>query len=142
MKLREIARAIGAVVEGDPELEIDDLQPLETAGKHHVTFLSNPRYQSKLDATQAGAVILGEGVAGPGCAVLRVPNAYLGFAMALQLFARPALPALGVDPTASVAPSAAIGDGARIGPRVVVGEGARIGARCALFPGAVLYPEV
>src|SRR5215831_13475652 len=105
MRLREIARAIGAVVEGDAELEIDDLQPLEAAGPRHVTFLSNPRYQSKLDATRAGAVILGEGVAGPGCAVLRVPNAYLGFAMALQLFARPAMPEEGIDPSAQIAPS-------------------------------------
>jgi len=142
MKLGEIARAIGASLEGDPALEVDDLQPLESAGPRDLTFLSNPRYQAKLEATRACAVILGDGVPGPGCAVLRVPNAYLGFAMALQLFARPALPAPGIDAGAHVASSAEIGEGARIGPRVVVGEGARIGARCTLFPGVVLYPGV
>lgn len=142
MKLGEIARALNASIEGDEALEIDDLQPLDVAGPRSLSFLSNQRYLAQLATTRAGAVILGPGVPGPGCAVVRVDNAYLGFALALQLFARPVLPPHGVEPSAHVAASASVGPGARIAPGVVVGEGAVIGARAALFPGVVIYPEV
>src|SRR4051794_25938616 len=101
MKLGEIARALDATVEGDPELEIDDLQPLDEAGPRALSFVSNQRYVAQLAGTRAGAVILGPGLgAPPGCAVLRVQEAYVGFARALGLFDRAALPPLGVSPAA------------------------------------------
>lgn len=142
MRLAEIASAIDAEIEGDPGIEVEDLAPLDTAGPRSLSFLSNPRYAQLLSSTRAAAVILGPGVEGPGCAVLRVPHAYLGFARALPLFERPVRPEAGVDPTARVAASALVGEDARIGPHVSIGERVRIGRRCAIFPGAVLYPDV
>lgn len=141
MRLGEIARALDATVEGDPALEIDDLQPLDEAGPRSLSFVSNQRYVAQLATTRAGAVILGPGVDAPGCAVLRVPNAYLAFARALGLFDRPVSPPSGIAPGAHVAPSASIGEGARIAPGVVIGEGVTIGARAHLHPGVVVYPE-
>jgi UDP-3-O-[3-hydroxymyristoyl] glucosamine N-acyltransferase len=142
MKLADIARAIDATVEGDGEIEIDDLTPLDSAGPRSLSFLSNPRYAGQLAGTRAAAVILGPDVPGPGCAVLRVPHAYLAFARALQVFARPVAPDPGIDRTASVHASATIGDGARIGPHVSIAAGARIGRNCTVFPGVVVYPDV
>jgi UDP-3-O-[3-hydroxymyristoyl] glucosamine N-acyltransferase len=142
MKLADIARELGGTVEGDGEIEIDSLEPLDQAGPRDLSFLSNPRYAAQLPATRAGAVILGPGVAGPGCAVVRVADAYRGFAKALGLFARSVAPPEGIDPGAAIAADAVIGDGARIAPGVVVGAGARIGARAALHPGVVIYAGV
>ena len=142
VRLAEIAAAIDAALEGDPGIEVDELSPLEEAGPRSLSFLSNPRYASQLASTRAAAVILGPGVDGPGCAVLRVPHAYLAFARALPLFERPVRPEPGVDPSARVAPSAVVGEDARIGPQVSIGERARIGRRCSIFPGAVIYPDV
>src|SRR4051794_14864696 len=127
MKLGEIARALDATLEGDPELEIDDLQPLDEAGPRALSFVSNQRYVAQLAGTRAGAVILGPGVAGPGCAVLRVPDAYVGFARALGLFDRPTRPPLGVSPAAHLAPGVQIGSDARVAPGVVIGDGVVIG---------------
>ena len=141
MKLAEIARALDASVEGDPELEIDDLQPLDEAGPRALSFVSNQRYVAQLATTRAGAVILGPGIDGPGCAVLRVRDAYVGFAQALGLFDRPTLPALGVSPAAHLAATARIGAEARIAPGVVIGDGVAIGARACLHPGVVVYPD-
>jgi UDP-3-O-[3-hydroxymyristoyl] glucosamine N-acyltransferase len=142
MKLADIAAALGGTVEGDAEIEIDSMEPLDQAGERHLSFLSNPRYAAQLSSTRASAVILGPGVTGPGCTVLRVDDAYLAFAKALTLFARPVLPRDGVDRGAHVAEDAEIGPDARIGPGAVVGTGARIGARAVLHPGVVVYPEV
>ncbi|MEW6271727.1 MAG: UDP-3-O-(3-hydroxymyristoyl)glucosamine N-acyltransferase [Thermodesulfobacteriota bacterium] len=141
MKLADLARALGATLEGDGELEIEDLQPLDRAGPRSLSFVSNQRYVAQLAGTRAAAVILGPGVEGPGCAVLRVDEPYRAFATALGLFARPVLPPLGVAPTAHVSPRARIGEGARIAPGVVVGDGVELGARACLFPGVVIYPE-
>jgi len=142
MKLGEIAAALGAELEGDAELEVDSLEPLGTAGPRSLSFVSNPRYVAQLASTRAGALILGPGVPGPGCPVLRVPDAYLGFAMALGLFAHPAMPPPGIDLTARIAPTATVGEGARIATGVVIGERVRIGDRATIFPHAVVYPEV
>src|SRR5690554_5496378 len=141
MKLSDLARALDATLEGDGELEIEDLQPLDSAGPRSLSFLSNQRYASQLATTRAGTLILGKGVEGPGCPVLRVDDPYRAFAIALGLFARPVLPPLGVSPTAHVSPSARIGEGARISPGVVIGDGVEIGARACLYPGVVIYPE-
>lgn len=142
MKLAEIASNLGGTVEGDAEIEVDRLEPLDQAGPRDLSFLSNPRYVAALPRTRAAAVILGPGVAGPGCAVIRVADAYLGFAKALELFAQPLLPDEGIGPGALIDPSARLGPGARVAAGVTVGRGARIGARAALFPGVVIYPDV
>lgn len=142
MRLADIARALDATVEGDAELEIDDLQPLDEAGPRSLSFVSNQRYLRQLETTRAGAVILGPNVEGPGCAVLRVANPYMAFALALRLFERPVDPPSGIAPGAHVSPTARIGEGARIAPGVVIGDGVVIGARARLHPGVVIYPEV
>lgn len=142
MKLSEIASALDGAVEGDPAIEVDGLEPLAQAGPGDLSFLSNPRYAADLAQTRAAAVILGPGVSGPGCAVVRVADAYLGFAKALELFARPVLPAPGIAPGAQVDVTARIGEGARISSGVVIGPEVRIGVRAALFPGVVIYQGV
>jgi UDP-3-O-[3-hydroxymyristoyl] glucosamine N-acyltransferase len=140
--LADIAKALEAVVEGDADLEVDELAPLDGAGSRSLSFLSNPRYASQLAKTGAAAVILGPDVEGPGCAVLRVADAYVAFAKALEIFDRPVTLPEGIDAGAHVARSAEIGEGARIAAGVHVGENARIGARAVLHPGVVLYAEV
>lgn len=142
MRLGEIARAIDAQLEGDAQLEIDELAPLESAGPRSLSFVSNPRYAPQVATTRAGALILGPEVDGGGRPVLRVPHAYLGFARALGLFARPVAPAEGIDPAASVSSGAVLAEGARVAAHVAIADGVRIGKRCTIFPGVVIYPEV
>lgn len=142
MRLVDIAAALEASIEGDADLELDEIAPLNAAGPRALSFLSNPKYAPQLAETRAGAVILGPDVAGPGCSVLRVPDAYLAFAKALDIFDRPIKLPPGVAAGAHVAPSASIGEGACIAAGVFVGEHVRIGARASLHPGVVIYPEV
>lgn len=142
VKLAEIATLLEAQIEGDAGIEVDELAPLDGAGPRSLSFLSNPKYLPQLAGTKAAAVILGPDVEGPGCAVLRVPDAYLAFAKALEVFDRPVELLPGIDPRAHVASSAQIGEGARIAPGVHVGRRVRIGARATIHPGVVLYPDV
>lgn len=162
LHLGEIVDALGGVLAGgNRETAIVRIAPLDSAGLGDISFLSQPRYQQQLAASQAACVIVAPAMralalARGACIVVDDPYVY--FAQLTQLWRRchaPAEPAgvhpsAVVDPLAQVHPTAAIGPlcvverGARIGAgtvlksRVTVGEGCQIGARCILHPGVVI----
>ncbi len=78
MKLSTIAAAIGARVENAPDdLEILGLSGIEGAGPGHLTFISNVKYASLAQKTQAAAIIVSEDFALDGRPLLRSANPYL-----------------------------------------------------------------
>ncbi len=156
-----VVAALGGELHGDGALRVSGLAPLETANSHQLSFLSNPKYQQQLQASQAGCVIVGPpmreaAIARGACIVTDQP--YLYFAKLTQLWRRrrtiqvgPVLhPSAVIDETAVVHPTASIGPlcvverGARIGAgtvlksRVTVGEDCVVGERCLLHPGVVI----
>lgn len=156
--LGELVARLGGELIGDPAIRLDGVATLASADASKITFLSNSRYRSQLEATQAGAVIL---AAADRDATSRprivADNPYVYFAKVSALFHPLTRPAAGIDPQASIAvgaeiaPSAFIGpgarieSGARIGANVVisagchVGQGAAVGADCFLYPQVVVY---
>ncbi|AVO40067.1 UDP-3-O-(3-hydroxymyristoyl)glucosamine N-acyltransferase [Simplicispira suum] len=161
LRLGEIAEALGGCLHGDAQVCIERLAPLETAGANALSFLSNPRYQQQLAASQAACVIVAPAMADSArargaCIVAEDPYVY--FARATQLWKRRTAPPLraGVHPsavvsadaqvhaTACVGPlcvverGACIGAGTVLHPRVTVGENCHIGERCVLHSGAVI----
>ena len=57
MTLAELAHRLGCRLEGDGAVEVTRVAGLEEAGPGDLTFLSNPKYASKLPTTRASAVI-------------------------------------------------------------------------------------
>ena len=161
LHLAQFIAVLGGQLQGDPELPIDRLAPLEAAGPRELSFLSNPRYQPQLAASRAACVIVAPAladVARARGACIVTDDPYLYFARATQLWKqhhRPPVaagihPSAVVDSTATVHPSASIGPlcvverGAHIGAdtvlksRVTVGEDCHIGQRCILHAGVVI----
>jgi UDP-3-O-[3-hydroxymyristoyl] glucosamine N-acyltransferase len=161
LSLAFIVEALGGTLVGDSERKIHGLAPLESAQAHHISFLSNPRYQAQLRVTQAGCVIVApalQAIAPKGVALIVADNPYLYFARLTQLWRKqqhsarlPGIhpsavvdPSAQVDATAFVGPLCVVERGARIGPgtvlksRVTVGEDCVVGARCILHSGVVL----
>jgi UDP-3-O-[3-hydroxymyristoyl] glucosamine N-acyltransferase len=139
MKLRDIAAALACELAGDPDLEISGVLGMEHAGPSHLTFLANPKYAHKVKNTRAGAILVTQPVTDHAIASLISENPYLDFARALELFYQPPRPAPGIHPQASIAATAAIGEGASIGPFAVVGERVIIGRNATLHPHVVIY---
>lgn len=139
MRLDELARQIGAELRGDGAVEIRGVATLDEAGPEEITFLSNPRYASRVATTRAGAIIVGldfdQQIDRP---LLRAGDAYLSMAKALALFHRPAAAEPGIHPSAVVHPTAEIGPAPSFGPFCVVGPRTRIGARARLEAHAVI----
>ncbi len=161
LDLASVVEALGGTLHGDASIRITGLASLETAKANDLSFLSNPRYQQQLAASQAGCVIVGpqmlsEALSRGPCIVSDQP--YLYFARLTQLWKSRIRPLVGsaihssavIDPTAVVHPTATIGPlcvverGAHIGAdtvlksRVTVGEDCVVGERCILHPGVVI----
>jgi len=162
VRLGQIVEALGGELQGgSPGTEIRRLAPLETAGGDALSFLSNPRYQSQLAASQAACVIVGPALRDAALArgaCIVAPDPYVYFARVTQLWKR--LQGLGatvgihpsavvheeaqVHPTASIGPlcvverGAVIGAHTRLASRVTVGERCRLGERCIVHPGVVI----
>ena len=160
--LGQIVDALGGELEGATrETRIARIAPLESAGPGDLSFLSNPRYQQQLAASQAACVIVAPALreqARQRGACIVAANPYAYFARATQLWrqAQGCGPEPGVHPSAVVHPEAQVDASAIIGPlcvvergarigagtwlksRVTVGEDCQVGARCILHSGVVV----
>ncbi len=142
MKLADLAEILGCELQGDGEVEIHRVMPIQEAERGDLTFLANPRYRPYLAQTRASAVIVGRNEGEVSLPTLRALDPYETFARALDLFYVPPPRFSGIHPTAVIDPTASIGPEASIGPYSVIGPGVRIGARAYLDAHVVLYPEV
>jgi UDP-3-O-[3-hydroxymyristoyl] glucosamine N-acyltransferase len=141
--LAEIARLLDVgMPAGAADISIAGISTLAEAGETDLSFLGNDRYLPEFAASRAAAVIVQRRVKLPAensKPVLIVDDADLASAKVAQFFAPPVpRPAVGIDPSAHVAPTAALGEGVALGPNVVVGSGAKIGPRCVLHPNVVI----
>jgi UDP-3-O-[3-hydroxymyristoyl] glucosamine N-acyltransferase len=142
MKLGELARALGAELRGDADLEVTGVKGIEDAGPTEITFVANPKYTSLARTTQAAAVLVEPEFPEIATATLRLKNPYYAFSRALGLFYQPPAYAAGIHPTAVIDPSSQIGEGSHIGAYVVVGPGVTIGPHATILPHVVIYPGV
>ncbi|XID75649.1 UDP-3-O-(3-hydroxymyristoyl)glucosamine N-acyltransferase [Alkanindiges sp. WGS2144] len=121
LTLGQLAEQLNAQLIGDPKMVITGLASLQHARSEHLSFLSNSRYTSQLETTQAGAVLIKqEHLAGYEGAALIVPNPYAAFAVLSHLFDQTPKPTAGIHPTAVISSSASISASASIGAFVVI----------------------
>lgn len=155
-RLAELAELIGGRVEGDPEREIEAVQPLEAAGPADLALYKDPRFRARALASRAGALLVGASGTGElaGRDLLVADDPAAAFGRLLRVFHPLACPEPGIHPTAvlgrdvEVDPSAhlgayvVVGDGCRIGPRAVLSAHGVLGRRCTVGEGTVLHPHV
>ena len=149
MTLGHLAERIGAELASgnanDPpaaQLEIEGVAGIETANRHEVAFIANPKYAALARSSQAGAVIVERDFAALPMPTLRVSDPKLAFSHAVSVFHPPPRFEPGIHPSAVLDPSAEVGSGAHIGPYVVIGAHCRIGDDAVLLAHSVFYPGV
>ena len=148
-RLGDLSRHLGGELIGDAELTVSRIGPLESADAQTISFLSNPRYQPHLAASQAGCVIVGpamrESAAARGAAIV-CADPYFAFAKLTQWWAahNRRAPVLGVHASAVVEEGARVHPGASIGALAFVAAGAEVaagavvGAQCHVGPDAAV----
>jgi len=170
LTLAEIARLVGGKGKGPEDLLLKGIASLEEAGPEDVAFFSGSvrtreRVRGAPDPgllkTRAGLLLLPEGMDAGDRPCVHVEKPGLAAVLVARHF-HPGLPRrpAGIDPGASVHPTAHLGRGVFVGPgceiragarigdgcqlagRVFLGENAEIGPDCHLFPGVVIHHEV
>ncbi len=136
-----LAGEFDARLVGDPDVLVERLAPIESAGAAELTFLSHLKYQGKLIQSAAACVVVAPAAAEAAIkrgSCIIVDNPYAYFARVTQLWKRQHLPSSAgrlqrihpsalIDPLARLAPDAAIGAFACIGANAVLGSGVRVG---------------
>lgn len=134
-----VAAQVGGRLVGAPDVVVRGIAPLDRAGDNDLSILSHLRYASWFATSRAGVVLVAPALeAQPGTPSTRIivekpMDALVGL---LAHFHRPEPRAIGVHPTAVVAPTARLGDGVTLDAHAVVGEGAVLGDRCWIGAGA------
>lgn len=143
-RLKELVERFGGQLQGDGDIEVAGIAPLDVADAAHITFLSNPKFRAQAAQTRAAALILSPADDGlidayPGARIV-VANPYAYFARVAQLFeAQGSIPASpGVHPSAVVDRTAEVAATASIGPQVVIEAGARIGDSAVIGAGSYI----
>ncbi|HLA37223.1 MAG TPA: UDP-3-O-(3-hydroxymyristoyl)glucosamine N-acyltransferase [Candidatus Brocadiales bacterium] len=161
LTLGELARSLKGKVVGNKGLSIRGVMTIDEAREGDITFIANEKYSKKLATTRASAVIVSptfsgqqSGERGPKPALLVTENPYLAFARAVDLFRPEEVHPKGIHPTATICPTARLGQEVSIYPRVFVGERTRLGDRTVIMPNVyvgedcqigedtILYPNV
>jgi UDP-3-O-[3-hydroxymyristoyl] glucosamine N-acyltransferase len=151
--LSQLARALGAVLDGDPERMVVGVAPLDRAGPQEISFLTDPRYLAAARTSRAGAFLVGDEATELPGPVLRCASPQQSLIDLLVLFHPPGPADAGIDASARVAADARIDPTASIGALAVVEAGARVGPHARLFPlsyvgmhaevgdGSILHPH-
>ena len=137
--VRELAALVGGEVYGDGDLPIRAARSLREAQPGHITFVEHDKHLPELYACPASAAVVSPAVPPNGKALIRVADPLAAFVTIVRhLHGAPEPPPHGIDPLASVHPTATVGPDASIHPFAVVGPGCVVGARCRLHSGVVV----
>jgi UDP-3-O-[3-hydroxymyristoyl] glucosamine N-acyltransferase len=139
MTLADLAKTLGAVLDGDPAAEVTGVAGIETAGPGEITFVANAKYASFARTTRAAAILVEPDFPALPGATLRIKNPYLAFARAIELFYTPPAYLPGIHSTAIVAHTAKVGRHAHIGAYAVIGDKVVIGDNAVILPHVVIY---
>jgi UDP-3-O-[3-hydroxymyristoyl] glucosamine N-acyltransferase len=146
MRIKDIAEALAARLEGDGGLEIDRLVHPERAecASDLALAMSGDALAALARSKAQAAVVAAKNPAPAGAlkALISVDNPRMALARLTALFDPGPAHEPGAHPTAIVAPDATLGEGVSIGPYAVVGPRSRIGARTVILSHVTVGADV
>lgn len=159
---KQIAEYIQGVVVGDEQATVQTFAKIEEGMPGAISFLANPKYESYIYETQSSIVLVNKDFQPEKevkATLIKVDNAYESIAKLLTLYEMSKPKKRGIDPLASIAPTAQIGENVYIAPYAVIGEGAvigdntqihantvigdhaKVGSNCIIYPNVTVYHE-
>lgn len=136
-----IAELVSGRLEGDPDLILHAVGPLDEAHGDCLSFLASRHYLAEFARSGAGCVLVSRGLqlpaTGPGTRIV-VADAARAMAVAVAALFPPEPAVGGVDPSARLGRGCRLGTDVAVGPHAVLGPGVRVGDRSRIGPGVVL----
>jgi UDP-3-O-[3-hydroxymyristoyl] glucosamine N-acyltransferase len=139
----KIAEIVNGTVEGNPLAEISHVAKIEEANAESLCFLSNTKYISFLKTTEAGIVLLSDGInpIPEGKTIIRCSHPYVAFCTILIQFFDYKDPNQGIHPTAVIEPTATIGANCHIGANAYIAHNVTIGDHCKIMANTCIYED-
>ncbi len=159
-KAQMIASFLKGEIEGNPEVEIENISKIEEGKPGTLSFLANPKYEKYIYETKASIVLVNKDFKPDkpvSVTLIRVENAYDSFASLLELYQQSKPRRTGINSLASVHENVTLGENVYIGdftviesktrignsakiyPQVYLGEGVEIGENTIIYAGVKIY---
>lgn len=154
---KQIATYLHGEIVGNENETVHTFAKIEEGVPGAISFLSNPKYTHYIYTTQSSIVLVNKDLKldhDVKTTLIKVDNAYESLAQLLTLYEQSKPKKTGIDPLASIAPTAKIGNNVYIGPFACVEDGAEIGNNTYIHPhvtigchakvgnNTTLYPHV
>ncbi|MFZ4545969.1 MAG: UDP-3-O-(3-hydroxymyristoyl)glucosamine N-acyltransferase [Bacteroidales bacterium] len=134
LSLEETARFINATFVGDAAFPVTGINEIHMVSPGDITFVDHPKYYSKALLSKASVVIINQEVECPeGKALLFHNDPFAAYTSLVRRF----MPF--VAATASVSPTAKIGEGTVIQPGAFIGNNVKIGKNCIIHSNVSIY---
>lgn len=140
-KAKDIAALLNGVVEGDPEVTVNNVSKIEEGKPSTLAFLANPKYEHYLYTTAASVVLVNHDFVPSHevcCTLIRVASAYEAIAALLQMYENMRPQPSGIEQPSYISENAVIGEKPYVGAFVYIGKGVRIGNHVKIYPQAYI----
>ncbi|MFQ3576508.1 MAG: UDP-3-O-(3-hydroxymyristoyl)glucosamine N-acyltransferase [Cytophagales bacterium] len=141
-----IAQMVGGKIEGNPNCLIRNVGKIESANSDEITFLSNPKYESYLYESNAGAVLIGEDFPlkkSVKATLIKVSDAYLAFTRLLEEYHKfLVFQKQGIEQPSFIAEGVELGEKIYLGAFSYVGKGSKLGNNVKIYPNVYIGDEV
>jgi UDP-3-O-[3-hydroxymyristoyl] glucosamine N-acyltransferase len=132
-----IAGFLKGTVEGNPDVEVDNISRIEEGKPGTLAFLANPKYEKYIYETEASIVLVNKDFKPEkkiNATLVRVDNAYEAFASLLEMYQQAKPQKKGINEKASIHNTATLGDNLYVGDFTVIDQNAKIGNDVKLYP--------
>src|SRR5438094_6536887 len=133
---QEIAEYVGGELRGDALTVLDSIASLKNAGPSDLSY-AEEKFQNDVGRSRAGCILVRSGEI-PSKTIIAVPNPKLAFARAAAWLLVEAGDDVGIHPSATLAPTARVGERVKIGANVVIEAGASIGDGTVIEAGCYI----
>ncbi|MCR5180235.1 MAG: UDP-3-O-(3-hydroxymyristoyl)glucosamine N-acyltransferase [Bacteroidaceae bacterium] len=161
-KAQQIAEYLGGTVEGNPDASVSTFAKIEEGVEGALSFYYDPKFEPYMYQTQSSVVLVPTTFQPSqplSPTLIRVADPRMAIARLLDLVEKMKPKRSGIDPLASIAPTAKIGKNVYIAPFAVIEEGAeigddtqiyshtticdgaKVGKECVLYPNVTIYHD-
>jgi len=140
-----IAGFLKGEIEGDPDIEVNDISKIEEGRPGTLSFLANPKYEKYIYETSASVVLVNKDFKPEKpvkATLIRVDNAYEAFASLLDLYQQSKPQKKGIHKLASIHENVQLGENLYIGDYAVIENNVKIGNNVKIYPQVYIGENV
>ena len=141
----QIAEMLNGVVDGDPNIMLNQLAKIEEGSMHSLSFLSNPKYNEYLYETKSSAVIVNKSFVPDKkveTTLIKVDDAYASFAQLLRIVEDLQKKKSGIEDLSFIHDTASVGNEVYVGAFAYIGKNVSIGNNVKIYPHCYIGDNV